>query len=146
MSPVAAWKPQWNSAKLKSDLGELLKRVSIAPRVAADAPAGLAEMVAGALAQAGFMLDTSDHPQFVVQASMNLTDLGLKDGWYWQRGTLEITLSETANNRVRGTRHWGIKGNGQNKAAPPGAPWIRPTPSSNRNWAPRSSAWRSHAS
>ncbi len=108
---------QWNSAKLKSDMGELLKRVSIAPRVAADAPAGLAEMVAGALAQAGFLLDTSDHPQFVVQASMNLTDLGLKDGWYWQRGTLEITLSETGSDRVRGTRRWSIKGNGQDKAS-----------------------------
>ncbi len=108
---------QWNSAKLKSDMGELLKRVSIAPRVAADAPAGLAEMVAGALAQAGFLLDTSDHPQFVVQAGMNLTDLGLKDGWYWQRGTLEITLSETGSDRVRGTRRWGIKGNGQDKAS-----------------------------
>lgn len=108
---------QWSSAKLKSDLGELLKRVSIAPRVAADSPAGLAEMVAGALAQAGYLLDTSGHPQFVAQASMSMTDLGLKDGWYWQRGTLEITLSETGSDRVRGTRHWNIKGNGPDKAS-----------------------------
>ncbi len=108
---------QWNSAKLKSDLGELLKRVSIAPRVASDAPTGMAEMVAGALAQAGFLLDTSDHPQFVVQAGLSLTDLGLKDGWYWQRGTLEITLTETDNDRVRGTRRWSIKGNGPDKAS-----------------------------
>ena len=107
--------PQWNSAKLRSDQLELMKRVSIAPRVPADAPAGLAEMVAGALAQAGFILDTSDHPAFVVQAGINLADLGLKDGWYWQRGNLEVTLLESANNRVRGTRHWGIKGNASNK-------------------------------
>ncbi|MDD5056376.1 MAG: LPP20 family lipoprotein [Sideroxydans sp.] len=107
--------PQWSSAKLKTDLLELLKRVSIAPQVAADAPAGLSAMVAGALAQAGFVLDTSGHPQFSVQASMNLTDLGLQDGWYWQRGTLQITLIETANNRVRGTRNWSVKGNAQNK-------------------------------
>jgi hypothetical protein len=107
--------PKWNSAKLKSDLGELVKRVSIAPRVAAGSPAGLSEMVAGALAQAGFILDTSDHPAFVLQAGMNLTDLGLKEGWYWQRGNLEVTLSETANNRVRGTRQWGVKGNASNK-------------------------------
>ncbi|MBI5890097.1 MAG: LPP20 family lipoprotein [Nitrosomonadales bacterium] len=107
--------PQWSIAKLKSDLGALLQRVSIAPRVAADAPAGLAEMVAGALAQAGFILDTGDHPTFVVQAGMNLTDLGLKDGWYWQRGNLQITLLETANNRVRGMHIWSIKGNAPNK-------------------------------
>ncbi len=61
------------------------------------------------------MPDTGDHPAFVLQADMNLTDLGLKDGWYWQRGNLDITLTETANNRVRGTRHWSIKANAQNK-------------------------------
>jgi hypothetical protein len=109
--------PQWNSAKLKSDLGELLKRVSIAPRVVANSPPGSVEMVSGGLAQAGFLLDTSGHPEFVLQASMNLTDLGLKDGWYWQRGALEITLTETAPNRVRGTRHWSIKGNGADTAS-----------------------------
>jgi len=108
--------PQWSSAKLKSDMDELLKRVSIAVRVAPDEPAGLEVMVAGALAQAGFILDTSDHPAFVVQANMTLVDLGLKDGWYWQRGNLEIKLAETANNRVRGTHIWAIKGNAPNKA------------------------------
>ena len=106
---------KWNSAKLKADLGELVKRVSIAARATADSPAGLTEMVAGALAQAGFVLDTSDHPAFILQANLNLVDLGLKEGWYWQRGNLEVTLSETANNRVRGTRHWGVKGNASNK-------------------------------
>jgi hypothetical protein len=106
---------QWSSAKLKSDMGELLKRVSIAPRVTADSPAGLKEIVAGALAQSGFVLDTGDQPQFVVQANLNLVDLGLKDGWYWQRGNLEITLLETTGNRIRGTRQWIIKGNAQNK-------------------------------
>jgi hypothetical protein len=107
--------PQWNSGKLKADLGNLLKRVSIAPRVATGSPAGLKEMVAGALAQAGFILDTGEHPAFVVQANMNLADLGLVDGWYWQRGNLEITLIETGANRVRGTRQWLIKGNAQNR-------------------------------
>jgi hypothetical protein len=107
--------PQWNSGKLRSDVSELLKRVSIAPRVTTESPAALKEMVAGALAQSGFMLDTGEHPAFVVQANLNLVDLGLKDGWYWQRGNLEITLVETAGNRVRGTRQWIIKGNAQNK-------------------------------
>lgn len=108
--------PQWNSDKLKSDLDELLKRVSIAPRVAPGSPAGFEDIVGGALARAGFMPDTGDHPAFVLQARMNLNDLGLKDGWYWQRGNLEITLTETANNRVRGTRQWTVKGNAQNTA------------------------------
>jgi len=41
--------------------------------------------------------------------------LGLKDGWYWQRGNLEITLTETATKRVRGTQRWVIKGNATDK-------------------------------
>ncbi len=106
---------QWSSSKLKSDMVELLKRVSIVPRVSTGSPVGLKEMVAGALAQSGFVLDTGDQPAFVVQASLNLVDLGLKDGWYWQRGNLEITLIETAGNRIRGTRQWIVKGNAQSK-------------------------------
>ncbi len=101
----------WNSAKLKADLGELLKRVRLASRVTADSTPGLEEVVAGALAQAGFMIETGQNPDFVLQARLNLTDLGLKEGWYWQRGTLEIILTETASDRVRGSMRWSIKGN-----------------------------------
>jgi hypothetical protein len=33
----------------------------------------------------------------------------LQEGWYWQRGTLEVRLTETATNRARGSRRWPIK-------------------------------------
>ncbi len=107
--------PQWSSAKLKADLDELLKRVRIAPRATAGSPSGLSEMVAGALSQAGFMVDTGESPQFVLQANMNLIDVGFKEGWYWQRGTLEVTLSDAASGRVRGTKRWSVKGNAPDK-------------------------------
>lgn len=102
---------QWNSAKLNSDLDELLKRVRIAPQVTADSSPGLEDVVAGALAKAGFMIETGQNPDFVLQARMELADLGFKEGWYWQRGVLEVTLSETATNRVRGTKRWTVKSN-----------------------------------
>ena len=105
----------WNSAKLKSDLDELLKRVRITSRVTADSTPGLAEVAAGALAQAGFMIETGQNPDFVLQSRMELTDLGFKEGWYWQRGVLEITLTESATNRVRGTKRWTIKSNAPDK-------------------------------
>ena len=100
---------QLNSAKLEADLGALLKRISIAPRVMEGSTPGLQGILSGALAQAGFMIDTGLHPDFILQARMNLQDLGLQEGWYWQRGTLEITLAEAGNGRVRGTRRWKIK-------------------------------------
>jgi len=102
---------QWNIAKLNSDLDGLLKRVRIASQVAPDSTGGLAEVVDGALAKAGFMIETGQNPDFVLRAQMKLDDLGFQEGWYWQRGVLEINLSETATNRVRGTRRWTIKGN-----------------------------------
>ena len=105
----------WNGAKLKSDLDELLKRVRITSRVAADSTPGLAEVAAGALAQAGFMIETGQNPDFVLQSRMELTDLGFKEGWYWQRGVLEITLTESATNRVRGTKRWTVKSNAPDK-------------------------------
>lgn len=100
---------QWNSAKLESDVDELLKRVRITPQVAPDSPAGFAEVVSGALAKAGFMIETVQNPDFVLQARMEMADLGFQEGWYWQRGVLEIVLSETATRRVRGTRLWNVK-------------------------------------
>ena len=106
---------KWNSATLKNDLDGLLKRVRIASQVAADATPGLAEVVDGALAKAGFMIETGQNPDFVLQARMELVDLGLKEGWYWQRGVLEISLSETATNRVRGTKRWTVKSNAPDK-------------------------------
>ena len=103
--------PQWNSAKLNSDLNVLLQRVRISSQVTADSTPGLAEIVAGALAKAGFMIETGQNPDFVLQARMELDDLGFKEGWYWQRGVLDVTLSETPTGRVRGTRRWTIKSN-----------------------------------
>ncbi|HEY5992994.1 MAG TPA: LPP20 family lipoprotein [Gallionellaceae bacterium] len=101
--------PKWNAAKLKADLDALLKRVRIASKVTDDSMPGTAGIVSGALAQAGFMIETGQNPDFILQARMNLGDVSARDGWYWQRGTLEITLSEAATGRVRGTKRWDIK-------------------------------------
>ena len=107
---------KWNSAKLQSDLDELLKRVSIAPEVSADSTPGLTPVIAGALANAGFLIETGPSPEFVLQARMVLDDLGFQNGWDWQRGVLEVSLSEKATGRVRGTKRWPIKGSATDKA------------------------------
>ncbi len=101
--------PQWNRTKLQADLDALLKRVRIAPQVAADSTPGLADVVSGALSQAGFLIETGKNPDFLLQSRLDLTDLGMQNGWYWQRGTVEVTLTEAANGRVRGTKRWDIK-------------------------------------
>ncbi len=101
--------PQWALGKLKADMDALLKRVHIAPKMSSDSAPGLAPIVAGALAKSGFMIETGKNPDFILQANLALNDLGAQDGWYWQRGTLEVTLTEAANGRVRGTKRWEVK-------------------------------------
>lgn len=107
---------KYSSGKLKADLDALFKRVRIASKVLEGSTPGFDEIVAGALAKAGFLTETGGKPDFVLKAGLNLTDLGLKDGWYWQRGDLEISLSEFATGRVRGSQRWPIKGNAPDKA------------------------------
>lgn len=101
---------KYNSGRLKADMDDLLKRVRVAPKVLEGSTPGLDEVVAGALSQAGFMIDTGEKPDFLLKASLKLTDLGLKEGWYWQRGNLEISVSDAVTGRVLGTQRWPIKG------------------------------------
>jgi hypothetical protein len=83
--------------------------------VAAGSAPGFEDVVAGALAKSGFMIETGQNPDFELQAKMELTDLGFQEGWYWQRGVLEVILSEPATGRVRGTKRWNIKSNAPDK-------------------------------
>ena len=105
----------WSSGKLKADRDALLQRVSISASVTGDAPAGTSEMVAGALAQAGFAPGTADSP-FLLQAQMPLTDLGMQEGWYWLRSSLTVVLMERNGGKVRGTHVWSLKANAPTRA------------------------------
>jgi hypothetical protein len=109
--------PEWNTAKLGADLADLLKRVRVATRVSPQAAPGFAEIVNGAVAAAGFLIETGDKPDFVLDADLTLQDLGLQEGWYWQRGTLEVRLTETATNRARGSQRWPIKTSARDRAS-----------------------------
>jgi hypothetical protein len=108
---------KYSSARLKADLDDLLLRVRVAPKVLAGSTPGLEEVVSGALSKAGFLIDTGESPDYLLKASLVLTDLGLKDGWYWQRGNLEISMSEAASGRVRGTQRWPIKSSATDRAS-----------------------------
>ena len=105
--------PQWNIGKLTSDLDALLKRVHIAARISPDSPGELGTMLSGGLSTAGFLIETGQNPDYLMEASLQLNDLGIQDSWHWFRGTLEIKLSEQANGRIRGTKRWDIKSSGQ---------------------------------
>lgn len=101
--------PAWSLERLGADLDALLKRLKLAPRVAAGPGDGFEAVLEGALAAAGFLADTGRDPDYVLEARLTLEDLGRREGWYWQRGVLEVRLLETGTGRVRGVRRWPIK-------------------------------------
>ncbi|MBI3546888.1 MAG: LPP20 family lipoprotein [Gammaproteobacteria bacterium] len=110
VDPVAQEKESaWSTAQLNADLSDLLKRAHIAVKVKADMPKGFAAQVERILAAAGFLIDTGEKPDYVLDTQLTLEDLGWREGQYWQRGILLISLRETANERVRGSKQWDIK-------------------------------------
>lgn len=103
---------EWSVSALRADLDALLKRVHIAPVVAADAPSELASALAGGLAAAGFDAAPGAQAPYQMEAVLQLDDLGARDGWHWQRGVLEVRLSDRAGGRVYGSKRWEIKAAG----------------------------------
>lgn len=104
---------EWSTGKLRADLDALLKRVRIAPTAAAEAAPELATMLAGAVAAAGFLVEPGQVADYTLEAALPLEDRGLRDGWYWTQGALEIKLYDRHDGRMRGTYRWEIKGAGQ---------------------------------
>jgi hypothetical protein len=73
-------------------------------------------MLSAALSAAGFVPDAGGSAPYVLVGSLQLDDLGLIEGWYWMRGTLEVQLAEAASGKVRGNKRWEIKTSSGQKA------------------------------
>jgi LPP20 lipoprotein len=108
--------PEQNSGQLAADLAALLKRVHMKPQAASGSQEGLERMLSAALSEAGFVPEAGASAPYVLVGSLQLDDLGLIDGWYWMRGTLEVQLAETASGKVRGNKRWEIKTSSPQKA------------------------------
>lgn len=107
--------PSWTVERLRADLDDLLKRARIGVRLGDDATGQLGKSVAGALAAAG-VTETRENPDYLVDARLDLVDLGRREGWHWVTGTLEVKFSERITERIRGTKRWSIKASAQDAA------------------------------
>lgn len=103
-----------SQAEIRARIDDTVKGVQVAPSVADDA--GMSEfagVLKGGLAAAGFLAEDAARANLLLVGRLNLSDLGRRDGWYWVRGTLEISLVERDSGRVRGSRTWPLKAAGQ---------------------------------
>jgi LPP20 lipoprotein len=108
--------PEQNSGQLAADLAALLKRVHMKPLAAPGSQDGLERMLSAALSEAGFVPEAGEDAPYVLYGSLQMDDLGVINGWYWMRGTLEVQLAEKASGKVRGNKRWEIKTSSPQKA------------------------------
>ena len=103
---------RWTFTQLRNDRNALITRLRIRPDAAGDETQAVAVALAGALGEAGFTVVNEGPADYTLVAVLELTDLGLREGWYWFTGTLEIVLGDAAG-QVRGSHRWDLKSSGQ---------------------------------
>jgi hypothetical protein len=95
--------PSWNVERLRADFQALLARVRV--RVRADGK--LEPFLRAAVASSGFTADAA--ADYVLEGRLALEATGPVEGWYWQRGALEVRLVEVAGGASRGLKRWPLK-------------------------------------
>lgn len=116
LDPSGAGVPgPWGLAELRSQLAAELRSV----RIAVSAPDGeLAARLAAAVAGAGFRhVDSGQDPHYLLAGRLDTQDLGVRDGWYWLRGTLEVELRGPTGGNVLGRRSWPLKAAALNRVS-----------------------------
>ena len=106
--------PPWPLAQLRSERETLIQDLTLATRGAGPDGDAIHDILDGAVSAAGFTIKSPEQARFTLTAALDIGDIEQREGWYWKKGTLEISLSD-ADNKVRGTRRWNIKSSALSK-------------------------------
>lgn len=101
---------RYDLAGLKSDFESLLDRWRIGVAVGRDDLGGLQGTLAGALANAGVRyVEAPTLGDYLLKAELDSEEFTSDDGWYWVRGTLNLSLVEVSSGAVVGSHRWPFK-------------------------------------
>jgi hypothetical protein len=98
---------QWNMADLRGKLESKLQNLHFTATVDNDPIGRLDQALKSAMGNAGFPA-SNNSASFTLVASLDVQDLGMRQGWYWLRGKLSIKLLEPGG-KVRGRKQWPLK-------------------------------------
>jgi hypothetical protein len=98
---------KWSAADLRGKLESHLQNLRIATAVDNDPIGRLSQALKSAMGNAGFPA-ANGSASFTLVASLDVQDLGMRQGWYWLRGKLSVKLIE-ANGKIRGRKQWPLK-------------------------------------
>jgi len=105
--------PRWRLTSLSTALDGLLLGVRVSKEVTDDPTGQLGKSLQEALTLAGFYIDSSKRPEFIMRGSLELSDSGERDGWKWMHAVVEIQLVESRTGRNRGKVKWSIDAAGK---------------------------------
>jgi len=105
----------YNIGVLANDRNALLQRIKIKVQIESDPIGDLNDIVAGALSNSGFTHVTHNKTDYILNCKVSLDTHRDSQGWYWQRGTLEVSLLDPTTNRTLGSQRWPIKISSQNR-------------------------------
>lgn len=97
----------WSLSALAEQQDQALQTMDIQGLVTADSVGELDKLLQAAMANAGFK-HSSTNPDYILSASVETQDSVQKEGWYWQRGMLNVDLAD-AGGTVLGNRSWPFK-------------------------------------
>ncbi len=98
---------QWNMADLRGKLEASLQSLHISTAVDEDPIGRLEQAMKSAMGNAGFPAATNAS-HFTLVGSLDVQDLGMREGWYWLRGKLSVKLID-GSGKIRGREQWPLK-------------------------------------
>ena len=98
--------PRWDVNRLENDLADLLSRLHIEISSSGADSQTLAPLLAAGVTAAGMQLADAGKGDYVIDGKLDIADLGQRDGWYWQRAVLTISLLDKSGDHLRGTHSW----------------------------------------
>ncbi len=102
------------SKELEVRIDAALSKAKVKEVVLQDSLGDLDRLLQTAVAAAG-MQYSADQAVYALQGKLNVQDVGWQDSWYWYRGSLQLTLSDIATEKVRASMQWPLKSSGQSQ-------------------------------
>ena len=104
----------WTGKMLQARLDAALSKVSVRVQASPDSPVDLEALLRAAVTAAG-MRYAPDAAAYELQGTVDVQDVGWRDGWYWYRGSLQVSLNRIADGKVSAAAHWPLKSSGQSQ-------------------------------
>ena len=99
---------------LDAQIDAALAKIKVKQSVLQDEFGILDGILQSAVTAAG-MQYSMELAEYELQGKLDIQDVGWKDGWYWYRGVLQLSLIQLSSEKVSASMQWPLKSSGQSK-------------------------------